>query len=389
MKQYKSGIFALSADPVTFGHIDMIKKALLQCENLIIFVANNGAKKYLFNLKERYYMVKKTIKQFDIRNVQVIYGPELLTDMFLKYDCDVVFRGVRDEKDYKFESEQIFAMNLILPGFADKVVYIQSSVELKHVSSTLVKSFVQCHLPVSEMVPLFISAKLEERINRQFKVSFTGEICSGKSYVANAVKQYIETHYNIEVNYINLDQIIRDLYVEDSPSAQKIRDWILEHFGADTLSTDRKSVNLEILKSRMFSMSDDLKREAQQITAPHVTRLYRDALSDKEGIIILEWAKLAEMGMSTWTNNNAVLVHSSEGDKMSKKRGLDEKFAAAARKFQWNKAQKQQSLEKSIAREGSGQLIVFENNFDNDEAIKTLSISVVNLFKSSGKAGGH
>ncbi len=77
---YDTGLFALSADPITNGHLDLILRGAEQCTELIVLVANNPAKagKYLFDLSERLTMTKRACEEAGITNVQVI-GDDGLT----------------------------------------------------------------------------------------------------------------------------------------------------------------------------------------------------------------------------------------------------------------------------------------------------------------------
>ncbi|MBL7058194.1 adenylyltransferase/cytidyltransferase family protein [Patescibacteria group bacterium] len=94
---------SLSADPIHYGHIDLITQAKEKCDELIVWVAMNDNKKPIFNLEERLVMVKKAINLANIYNVLAIASDEMLVDVYMREGCDVLFRGIRDEKDRQYE----------------------------------------------------------------------------------------------------------------------------------------------------------------------------------------------------------------------------------------------------------------------------------------------
>ena len=119
--QFKRGLVPISADPMTNGHIDLIRRAAKRCETLVVLIANNGSKlgKYTFSLEQRLEMARRALASLD--NVKVIASDGLLVDSGLFQGCDVVFRGIRNRQDREYELQQMRFNGLLEPGFVQKI----------------------------------------------------------------------------------------------------------------------------------------------------------------------------------------------------------------------------------------------------------------------------
>ncbi|MBI2411174.1 MAG: dephospho-CoA kinase [Candidatus Kerfeldbacteria bacterium] len=365
-KKYRKGIFALSADPVTNGHLSLIELALQQCEELIVLVANNDTKKegYAFSLVERTQMVQRAVKLSGLNEQQVRVLPTtgLLTDVFVQEECDVIFRGLRHDHDRVNEQEQMALYTLIQPRVVNRFVFLETPHPYTHISSSWVKSFAHLQVDISPYVPLFVKQAIEERVCGQFKIGITGTLSVGKSTVARRlVAKFQEEGY--EAHHIDIDTLLHEFYGEDSAAANTVRYELAQRFGQQVLSADHKEVNRPLLAQQLFSANSkpEIIHWAQQLVAPHVERIYRNSIRDLHGIILVEWAQLAEMQMQHWVNNNVIVVDSPNEKQFADKRGLTQEYIDGCKKFQWSVEQKITALQAAIHTDGSGKITRYIN----------------------------
>ena len=102
----KTAIYPGTFDPITFGHIDVIKKSLKIVDKLIVAVSNGNSKKYLFNSSERVQIIKKALFK-DLKNdkkrIEVITFNNLTTSLCKKYNSTLILRGLRAVSDFEYE----------------------------------------------------------------------------------------------------------------------------------------------------------------------------------------------------------------------------------------------------------------------------------------------
>lgn len=371
---HRRGLVALSADPVTFGHLDLIRRAAAKCRELVVLVANNDRKlgSYCFPLAERTAMVERAAAEAGIGNVRVVGSSGLLVDVYLREGCDRLFRGVRNEKDVDFEEEQATLNCMILPAIEGRFEFVQADPKLKLVSSTLVKAFVDLHLDVDKFVPMFVKQALEQKRLGQMRVTVTGGIAVGKSWVAAELARQA-TSGGPGAIHVNVDQLLRELYAEDSPGAQLVREDIGGMFGPEALTPDRKDIDRRWMADRLFRAGDSAARERDHVTAltmPHVARKYREAIAGRKGLVVVEWAQTAEMDMGSWTNNNVIVVDSPDRQAFLAKRNVPADRIALMDDIQWSAERKAAVLGERAARDKHGTVIRYANRLrpTEDEA---------------------
>lgn len=387
---HRRGLVALSADPVTFGHLDLIRRAAAKCRELVVLVANNDRKlgSYCFPLAERTAMVERAVDEADIRNVRVVGSSGLLVDVYLREGCDRLFRGVRNEADVDFEEEQAKLNCMILPAIKGRFEFVQADQNLKLVSSTLVKAFVDLCLDVDAFVPMFVKRMLEEKRLGQQRITVTGGIAVGKSWVAAELARQA-TAAGPGARHINVDQLLREVYDEASPGAQLVRDALAQHFGYAVLAPDGLTVDRRRLAEWLFVRGAyDHRQFVTSLTMPHVARKYREAIAGCRGLVILEWAQTAEMDMGRWTNNNVIVVDSPDRPAFLAKRGVDPDRIALMDEIQWSAERKADALSERATRDRSGTVIRYANRIrpTEDEAradVAQLLGQVRSIFTSS------
>ncbi len=368
---YHTGLFPLSADPITFGHLELMRTASEQCKELIVLIANNDDKlsHYTFTLDERTNMTERAVHDAGLQNIRVLQTTGLLTDVFMREHCDVVFRGVRHVNDATTERELAALYGHIYPVILDKFIFLPTPEAFRHVSSSWVKHFVRLGVDVSPYVPLFIKALLEERLNAQIKIGITGTIAVGKSFIATQLVKQLQDQGQ-PAHHISADKLLHQVYAEASPGAQTVRDALAQKFGDAVLSSDRRLVNRPVLAQHLFADTTGPIGIGwvQQLVLPHVERLYRQAIAGLTGFIIVEWAQFVEMDMLNWVNNNIILVRSDERSAFAAQRALSADYVTGAARLQFDPDQKQTGIEHAITQQHYGRCIHYKNSTTNSPA---------------------
>ena len=140
----KTAIYPGTFDPITFGHIDVIKKSLKIVDKLIVAVSNGNTKKYLFNSSERVQIIKKALFK-DLKNdkkrIKVITFNNLTTSLCKKYNSTLILRGLRAVSDFEYEF-QLAGMNRKLNQKIE-TIFLMSDVENQIISSKFVKEIAE------------------------------------------------------------------------------------------------------------------------------------------------------------------------------------------------------------------------------------------------------
>ncbi|MBO4686292.1 MAG: pantetheine-phosphate adenylyltransferase [Lachnospiraceae bacterium] len=145
----KVGIYAGSFDPITLGHLDIIKRAARITKKLIIAVLNNNAKKPAFSVEERVELIRKVTK--DIPGVEVMSFSGLTVDFAKEQNANVLVRGLRAVTDFEYEL-QIAQLNHKLNPDID-TIFLTTSVEYSYLSSSIVKEIASYGGDISQFVP--------------------------------------------------------------------------------------------------------------------------------------------------------------------------------------------------------------------------------------------
>lgn len=140
----KVAIYPGTFDPITYGHIDVIKKGLKLFDKIIVGVSDVENKNYLFNVVERIQIVKKAIfsdLKLSKNKVTVISFNTLTTDVCKKYKSNIILRGLRAVSDFEYEF-QLAGMNRKLNNNIE-TLFLMSDVENQIISSRFVKEIVK------------------------------------------------------------------------------------------------------------------------------------------------------------------------------------------------------------------------------------------------------
>ena len=137
-------IYPGTFDPITFGHIDVIKKGVNLFDKLIVAVSEDGYKDHLFSTDERIYLIKNSLHndmKVSTKKIQVIKFSSLTTTLCKKYKSNIILRGLRAVSDFEYEF-QLAGMNRKLNNNIE-TVFLMSDVENQIISSKFVKEIVK------------------------------------------------------------------------------------------------------------------------------------------------------------------------------------------------------------------------------------------------------
>ena len=140
----KTAIYPGTFDPITFGHIDVIKKSLKLFDKVIVGVSEESNKNYLFSSDERIEIVNKALfKDLNLnkKKINVVAFHSLTTDLCKKYKSNIILRGLRAVSDFEYEF-QLAGMNRKLNNNIE-TLFLMSDVENQIISSKFVKEIVK------------------------------------------------------------------------------------------------------------------------------------------------------------------------------------------------------------------------------------------------------
>ncbi|MDO8633710.1 MAG: pantetheine-phosphate adenylyltransferase [archaeon] len=143
-------------DPITFGHLDVIKRGAKLFDELVVAVASNPPKESFFSVEERLEMVGQSVK--GMKNVQVKTFDSLLVDFAKKEKAGVVIRGLREMSDFPGEFQQALVNRKLAPNL--ETVFVVTGSEFFYLSSSVVKELSRFGGSVSDFVPSHVEKKL-------------------------------------------------------------------------------------------------------------------------------------------------------------------------------------------------------------------------------------
>ena len=155
----KIAIYPGSFDPITNGHLDLIKRGLQLFDQMVVAIADNPDKKPLFSGDERLEMVKTAVK--DLKQVKVVIFTGLLANLAKEIKASAIIRGVRAVSDFEFEF-QLALMNRKQAPKTETVFLIPSE-RYTYLSSNLIKDVARFDGDINQFVPEIVEKKLKEK----------------------------------------------------------------------------------------------------------------------------------------------------------------------------------------------------------------------------------
>ena len=164
----KIAVYPGSFDPVTCGHLDIVKRASKIFDKVIMAVLINPGKNPMFSVEERKQLIREVVKEYE--NVEVDSFDGLLVDYLERNKYDVIIKGLRAISDFEAEL-QMASMNHKLNSKVE-TLFMMTATEYSYLSSSLVKEVFKFGGSIDDLVPISIK---NEMIKKKSEVQFSGE----------------------------------------------------------------------------------------------------------------------------------------------------------------------------------------------------------------------
>jgi len=158
-------VYPGSFDPITYGHIDIARRASTLFDELYVVVMENKKKSYTFTVEERVEMVKECLK--DIPNIHVDTFSGLLVEYTAQKNIDVVIRGLRAVTDFEYELQMALANKEICNGV--ETIFLMTDKNYSFLSSSLVKEVASFGGKISQWVPEFVEVIIRRKYEKHTK----------------------------------------------------------------------------------------------------------------------------------------------------------------------------------------------------------------------------
>lgn len=149
-----------SFDPITVGHLDIIRRAAGMFSKVIVVVMSNHSKSPLFSPKERVEMIKLTTR--DLENVEVDFYDGLLADYCKQKSAGAIIKGLRAMSDFEYEFQMALTNKKLNPN--TETVFLTTAAENMYLSSSMVKQIGTMNGDISDFVPHEIHEKIKNRL---------------------------------------------------------------------------------------------------------------------------------------------------------------------------------------------------------------------------------
>jgi len=154
----RKAVYPGTFDPVTFGHVDIIKRASRIFDELIVAVSHNTDKTSLFSPEERMEMLEKSVGY--IRNIKITSFNSLAVDYVKSKKINVIIRGLRMISDFEYEFQMALTNRKLNKNI--ETVFMMPSESFSYISSRLIKEAASLGADLSGFVPAFVEKKLKE-----------------------------------------------------------------------------------------------------------------------------------------------------------------------------------------------------------------------------------
>ncbi|TYB93222.1 MAG: pantetheine-phosphate adenylyltransferase [Kosmotoga sp.] len=162
MLKSKEGIYPGTFDPITKGHINIVKRSLKFFDRLIIAVAQNEDKNPLFDVNERVTMIREIFKNND--DIEVLAFDGLLVNLARKLDVKVIIRGLRAVSDFEYELQIALTNRQLCTDFES--LFLMPSIEYVYLSSSVVKEIASKNGELSKFVTDNVKNKLKQKFEK-------------------------------------------------------------------------------------------------------------------------------------------------------------------------------------------------------------------------------
>ena len=154
-------VYPGSFDPVTYGHLDIIRRSARIADELVVGVLNNNAKMPLFSVEERVKMLKEVTKDLD--NIRIVPFDGLLVEFASRMNAGLVIRGLRAITDFEYELQMSQTNQKLDPNI--ETMFLTTSIEYSYLSSTTVREIAAFGGDLTQFVPEAVALELEKKMN--------------------------------------------------------------------------------------------------------------------------------------------------------------------------------------------------------------------------------
>jgi len=159
----KKGVYPGTFDPITYGHIDLIKRALEIVDELIVAVAHNPAKNPKFSIQERVDFVKETLNEMDVsegKSVRVESFDGLLVNYVESMQAKIIIRGIRALSDFENELQMALTNRKFNPSI--ETIFLMPNESYSYISSNIIKEAARLGADISPYVPAAVQKKAKK-----------------------------------------------------------------------------------------------------------------------------------------------------------------------------------------------------------------------------------
>ncbi len=308
----KKVIYGWSFDPITYGHEDVIKRALYGFDNLTVGIGVNEKKEasYLFSLQERLYLIREALK--DLLNVDVVAYRGMTTHYAYENEYDFMIRWVRNAKDFEEEQNIELAFKRQEQGKKKEIdtFYLDARQSMLDLSSSASKTVLSLQGDIRDYVRMIVKQAMEWRLLGQYLAGITGGPWSWKSFTTEMFINFCKEN-GINWYHLDMDKVGHYiLWTSQEPVYQTIRHQIIQTFG-DKIANEDGSINRKILGDDIFGdpkkrwILDDIMRDPMK-------HKMNTLMKNQKWFLIYDAALIAEHNTSGIANNNIFLLNVQE-----------------------------------------------------------------------------
>ena len=159
----RRAVYPGSFDPVTFGHLDVIKRSASLVDELVVGVLNNNTKTPLFSVEERVNILMDVTK--DISNIRVEAFSGLSVDFVERMNAKFIVRGLRAITDFEYELQMAQTNQIMNPDI--DTIFLTTGLEYAYLSSSTVKEVASCGGDISKFVPPIVVEQIYKKIREK------------------------------------------------------------------------------------------------------------------------------------------------------------------------------------------------------------------------------
>ncbi|HEY5999884.1 MAG TPA: pantetheine-phosphate adenylyltransferase [bacterium] len=154
-----AAIYPGTFDPITNGHIDLVRRGAVRFDRLVVAIARNPGKSPIFSARERLAMAREALAE--VERVEILLFDELLIDFATRHDCRTILRGLRAVSDFEYELQIALTNRKMRPEV--ETIFLAPSLRYIYLSSSLVKEIASYGGPVADLVPPGVERRLRQR----------------------------------------------------------------------------------------------------------------------------------------------------------------------------------------------------------------------------------